>query len=150
MYDTTKCVTGWSAIFSSFGYGIWALIATSDGPRGIDIPTNVAIPAMTAIILLTVTSVVMRVGQWAAEHVIETLISDHFDLLISAVTTKLEGHQQQLQHMVKAEVAAAMQEVSSTAFRAAIVNQASQAAAATLADTNDASVTRIPAPNGRR
>lgn len=142
MYDKIKCATGWTAIFAAFGYAVWALIATSDGPGGVMIPVEVSVPVMTGIILLTLTSIVMRVGQWVADHVVNSLISDHFDLLVNAVVAKLEGHHQQLQQTVKAEVAAALQEVSNVAFRAAVVRQASDAAA------GDATVTQIP--SGRR
>lgn len=145
MYDKIKCATGWAAAFAAFGYGVWATSAASDGPDGIGIPLNVAVLAMTAIILLALTSIVMRVGDHAADRVIERLADDHFELLVSAVTCKLRDHHQQLQQMVRDEVAAALEENSTRAFRAAIVRQASAAAADT-----DASVTRIPTPNGRR
>lgn len=144
-YNMIKKVTGWSAGFAGFGYTVAAAIAMADGiGTGIEIPIEVAVPAMTSIILLATASIMMRVGQHVGKRVVEVLVSDHFELLVSAMETKLQANNAVIREMVKTEVAQAVDEVSTRTYRAAVVKQATDLAAAAA----EASVTRIPTRHG--
>lgn len=69
MYDKIKCGTCWGAVLLAFGYGIWGIIAAADGPDGVIVPVEVAIPCMTAVILLALTSILMRLAAWVVQQV---------------------------------------------------------------------------------
>lgn len=156
MYNKIQNGSGYTAALIGLIYGIWAVIAAVAGhDTGVWIPVDVAVPAMTAIIVLTVTSIVMRVAEHLKRQLIETLISDGVALIVAGVDsklqannaslrevlkTKLQSHQQQLQQMVKTEVATALEENSTRTYRAAVVKQAT--------DLADASVTHIPTRYG--
>lgn len=148
MYDMIKCATGWIAGFTTFGYSIVALVAISDGHGGVEIPLNVAIPLMTLIIVLTSMSVQMRLADRTERRVVDRIVSDQFDLLVAAIVTavdhKIKANSKHTRELIKAEVAAAVEEISTRAFRAAVVAQATQAAAAGTADAQEASVAYIP------
>lgn len=151
-YRTIKVGAGCVAGVGVIIYSVWAIIATVDGRHhGIEIPTDVAIPLMTLIGLLAATSILLYLAERVEQRVVQSLISDGFALIVSGVDAKLKANNRQVQHMiattVKAEVAAALEDVSSRAVRAALIKQASDMAAAAASADVDASVTSI---TGRR
>lgn len=149
-YTTIKIGAGAAAGVGVIVYGVWAIIALVDGRHhGIEIPTDVAIPLMTLIGLLAATSILLCLAERVEQRVVQSLVSDGFALIVSGVDAKLKANNRHVQQMiattVKAEVAAALEDVSSRAVRAALIKQASDMAAG--AAGVDASVTSI---NGRR